>query len=310
MAAQGIIFCTNNTGFLTQAHQTFRLWGGSCLTAHNGASCQIPQDVQEHLRFPLSAHFLAVQLQHFWHNNSCLQFKTHRRKTENFALLSFLSHKLPLMSSNKRHSPPACTGTTCSTAHTDLTSIDQGFRNHLPPAWERLKSPAKSLYLQDKSSHPIPTSHISYPFPTKLLAWTAKGDLLLGSAVGPVSPPSFGAQLECACVHQRAAGDNVPGRQGPHAGSTRRSPEEQVPCHHLLAPHTRPRPAFRPAAGRVFTLATLLCGRVISLSGVSVRKINYQSSSLAFSPTHHRTLKTNAKKINFHRLGFRELGSF
>lgn len=238
MAAQGIIFCTNNTGFLTQAHQTFRLWEGSCLTAHNGASCQIPQDVQEHPRFPLSAHFLAVQLQHSWHNNSCLQFKTHRRKTENFALLSFLSHKLPLMSSNKRHSPPACTGTTCSTAHTDLTSIDQGFRNHLPPAWERLKSPAKSLYLQDKSSHPIPTSHISYPFPTKLLAWTAKGDLLLGSAVGPVSPPSFGAQLECACVHQRAAGDNVPGRQGPRAGSTRRSPEEQVPCHHLLAPHT------------------------------------------------------------------------
>lgn len=98
--------------------------------------------------------------------------------------------------------------------------------------------------------------------------------------------------------------------QGPCAGSTRRSPEAEVPSHHLLAPHTRPRPAFRPAAGRVFTLVTLLCGRVISLSGVSVRKINYQSSSLAFSPTHHRTLKTNAKKIHFHRLGFRELGSF
>lgn len=84
-----------------------------------------------------------------------------------------------------------------------------------------------------------------------------------------------------------------------------------MPPHHLLAPHTRPRPALRPAAGRVFTSATLLCGRVISLSGVSVRKINYQSSLLAFSPTHHRTLKTDAKKkIHFHRLRFRELGSF
>lgn len=83
-----------------------------------------------------------------------------------------------------------------------------------------------------------------------------------------------------------------------------------MPSHHLLAPHTQPRPAFRPASGRVFTLVTLLCGQGISLSGVSVRKINYQSSSLAFLPTHHRTLKTNAKKIHFHRLGFRELGSF
>lgn len=167
-------------------------------------------------------------------------------------------------------------------------------------------------------------SHISYPLSqTKLTLLASKGfrrnrfkgnskpvpGLSTGSSKSPITmEPCLNVPMYTRELLVLDAGDL--GIKGPHAGSTRRYPEAEVPFHPLLAPCVWSHPAFRPAAsGRVFTLATLLCGRVISLSGVSVRKINYQSSSLAFSPTHHRTLKTNAKKIHFCRLGFGELGS-
>lgn len=148
MAAQGSVFCTDNTACFKTDSPNLSIVVGILLEI---VQSQTPRYVQEHPHLLLSASFLAVHLQHLQHSNSSLQYKTHGGKTENFALLSLLSHKLLSMSPNERHSPSVCAGTTCPTAHTNLASIDQRFRNHLPAAWERLKSIAKSLYLQERS---------------------------------------------------------------------------------------------------------------------------------------------------------------
>lgn len=142
------------------------------------------------------------------------------------------------MSPNERHCPSVCAGTTCSTAHTNLTSIDQRCRNYSPPAWERLKSLTKSLYLQERSSQPIPTSHTSNPFPRPNYS-PGQQRVTCSSAQHCIQQVlhHLGAQLEHPFVYQRAAGAGDPGCEGPHAGSTHRSPEAEEPSHHLLAPH-------------------------------------------------------------------------
>ena len=165
--------------------------------------------------------------QHPWHSNSSLQYETHGGKTENFALPSFLSHELHSMSPNERHSPSVCAGTTCSAAHTNLASIDQRFRNHSPPTSERLKSLAKSLYLQDRSSQPIPTSHISYPFPRPNYSpGQQRVTCSLAQRWVQQVPHHLGAQPECTCIYERAvdAGCRGPRVQGSPCWQCPRAP--------------------------------------------------------------------------------------
>lgn len=111
----------------------------------------------------------------------------HRRNTENFALLLSLSHEMPSMSPSERH---VHTGTTCSTAHTDLTNTDQRFRNHSPPTCETLKScPPRAYISRTAAASPCPLHTSPTPFPDQITQ-PAKDDPLLGSALGLVSPPS------------------------------------------------------------------------------------------------------------------------
>lgn len=108
----------------------------------------------------------------------------------------------------------------CMCRHNLLYSIDQRFRNYLPPAWERLKSPDKSFHLQDRSSSSSPLLTSSPPFPTKMNPLASKGwpapQLTAGFSKYPITlEPSLNMPKSCQCWVPRTQSARVPVLAGP-----------------------------------------------------------------------------------------------